>query len=350
MGAPIRRRAELLILLSLAWVAACGASASPGALSPPFASTTTAPTGATGGTTTATVVLPTTTLPRLDAPLPEEGVAVTDGHTVTFVGLDGRVVGRVEGGLSGGGVEVPGVVAITIAGGSMVVARPGSARLDAAAALPLAGTAFLRGQVVTKSDLVLADSVTSVSYGRDIVTSGGNGINVVSGETRALPAGCEVADARGGRWYLACHQVPPPIPPSRATAGPVTTTVTALDEVGAPVDLVTATVPPRPLGHWDGAALSPDETTLLLQWLDRCEEPTVFTAPATGGPPKPLTETASSIALGWAAAGSAVVAFTGPGCGEGFAAPGVYLVGGTGPPRLVVAGTGRALMWRTLSG
>jgi hypothetical protein len=89
---------------------------------------------------------------------------------------------------------------------------------------------------------------------------------------------------------------------------------------------------PGKVGHWAGAFVSPDRRTLLLQWSAECEVPTAFFAGATGGGLRPVsggrdwTRAPTSIALGWARDGRAIVDFPEGVCSGGLDRPGVYAV------------------------
>jgi hypothetical protein len=85
-----------------------------------------------------------------------------------------------------------------------------------------------------------------------------------------------------------------------------------------------------PAGHWSWAALSPDGSTLLAQWVAECEVPLAFFISVRGGRRQPASRgrdgPVTSIALGWTERGLARIAFPSGPCGGRNDRLGVYLV------------------------
>ena len=93
---------------------------------------------------------------------------------------------------------------------------------------------------------------------------------------------------------------------------------------------------PPGIGHWAWAALSPDGSTLLAQWIAECEVPVAYFIPVDGGRMRAAVGVAvESIALGWTPGGEARVALPKGVCGASGASPGVYAVSIDGQKRFL---------------
>ena len=95
------------------------------------------------------------------------------------------------------------------------------------------------------------------------------------------------------------------------------------------------------VGHWDWAALSPDDSILLAQWSAECEVPIAFFVPAKSGRPRVVSgeedwaTSPSSVALGWTTDGRAIILFPEADPCGGVGSPGLYLVGIDGTRRRI---------------
>jgi hypothetical protein len=113
---------------------------------------------------------------------------------------------------------------------------------------------------------------------------------------------------------------------------------------------IVARAPSHEGGAWQWAEYAPAGGAILAQWLGLCESPTAFVL--AGGRLAPygarsFRAAPESFALGWLAAGRAVVHFRTGVCGRGYSGPGVYAVPLRGRPRLLKAVPQPALyaMW-----
>jgi hypothetical protein len=313
--------------------------------------------------------------PRLDPKrlpaLPARGVAVQAHGSLVFVGLDGTVFGHIDDFELD--FDLPfSVGLLAVSGGQEFAIDPGRGTVSGLRGnrVPLTAGARLTlhpaGDQETHWTLDLASgrrvvfppSQVRVSVGHDLVTSqvfrirGGIAtpvssqvVDVTSGELQRLPPACWVAQRLDDRWLLACWPSGPGHPSWIGMLGPR----------GGVRRLVRAPRGPNgraALGHWERAEVSPDGSTLLLQWSGECEVPTGYVASASGGRPRaivggrPLVE---SVTLGWAPPARPVVFLPQAACGAGFERPGVYVFSRSGGHRLVHA-TDReftdVVMWR----
>lgn len=172
-------------------------------------------------------------------------------------------------------------------------------------------------------------------------------IDVETGHRFELPAECLVADQVADHWWLLCL--------TWDESGEYATVRSLADEVLVDGPSSSLDVPS---GHWQYGEVSPDGTTLLLQWTGECEIPTAFFAPATGGDPfaydgaEDWADTPESFAVGWTSEGDAVVLVWGSGaCGPAAPHPGIFLMDGPGSGSLLYE-TGSAWafarLWRPL--
>jgi len=313
--------------------------------------------------------------PRLDPKdlpaLAGTGVAVETQHRILLVGLDGTVHGHIDDFTLD--FDLPFQVGLlAVSGGQEFAIDPGHGTvrglhgnrvpLAAGAALTLHPTGdrethwtldlaggrrvvFRPSQVRVSADHTLVTSQLFKIRGGSAQPVASRVVDVVSGLARRLPPACWVADRLGDAWLLACWPNGPGHPSWIGLRGPR----------GGVHRLVPA--PRRPdgraaLGHWERAEVSPDRSTLLLQWSGECEVPTAYLAPADGGrarlvaPGNPQVE---SVALGWAPPARAVVYLPQAACGAGFDRPGVYVVSPSGRHRLVyrtASLTDDAVLWR----
>jgi len=291
---------------------------------------------------------------------------------VVFVGLDGKVLGHIDDfELEHGLPFSVGLLArsagqeflIDPASGTVRGLRGNRVPLPAGARLTLHPTGD-RGATRWILSLAGGDRVTfppsqvSVSVDHGLVTSqvfrirkgtaqavSSRVVDVVSGESERLPPPCWVAERRAATRYLVCWPSGRGHPSWIGTLGPR----------GGVRRLVPAPRYPTgraALGHWARAEVSPDGSTMLLQWSGECEVPTAYLAPASGGRPRAVVRArlaVESIALGWAPPAHPVVFLHQAVCGTGFDVPGVYVFWRSGRHRLVYE-TNRTvegvLLWR----
>ena len=234
--------------------------------------------------------------------LPREGVAVETARLgrplLTFVGLDGRIYGRLK------------------------------MALDSDSQL-LRGVVLIRNPRTGKRYALDAQHLRLQPY-----TGRRRYPLLVTQQTG--PRGCGTFARRGRERFLLC-------PASRRKAPDATAidvlslsgrhTIAGIPPHGSP--------PPDHPGFWAKAYLSPDGKTVLALWSRECESPTAFFAPRAGSL-RPVTgerdwrKAPESVPLGWSRRGEAVVQLFEPGCGYGYENPGVYLIDPkTGAHRLV---------------
>lgn len=109
----------------------------------------------------------------------------------------------------------------------------------------------------------------------------------------------------------------------------------------------------RPLEHgrWVNSLPSPDEKTLLAQWLAECEIPIAYfvsqamrtAKPVVAGHDRPV----ESVAVGWNADGRAGVFISEGACGAGDPRPGLYLVSLAGDREFVTAQIDEIERWQS---
>jgi len=280
--------------------------------------------------------------------LPREGLAAELDHRLVLVSARGRVLGHLDDFTL---AEEPALDQIApgprplelrdrfavrseLREGRLVPTRA-RLRLARGAVLGLkAGRWTLRGS-----------RVGFVSEHRDLVTFFGRRsarvLDLRSGRSTAVPAGCRAAARSGARWFLLCG-----FPYGK---GPSTVRTRSGALLVGPAERRGA----RPAGSWAGAFLSPDGEWLLLQWSGECETPTAFFAPAAGGSVTTVTgqpglrNAPESIGLGWARDGRAIVDLPQGVCGAGSSKPGIYLVDPGGGKRTYVYR--RSRFWRAFS-
>jgi hypothetical protein len=313
--------------------------------------------------------------PRLDPKrlpaLPARGVAVQAHGSLVFVGLDGTVFGHIDDFELD--FDLPfSVGLLAVSGGQEFAIDPGRGTVSGLRGnrVPLTAGARLTlhptGDQETHWTLDLAGgrrvvfppSQVRVSVGHDLVTSqvfriregiatpvSSQVVDVATGESQSLPRACWVAQRLDDRWLLACWPSGPGHPSWIGILGPR----------GGVSRLVRAPRGPNgraALGHWERAEVSPNGSTLLLQWSGECEVPTAYVAPASGGRPRTVAggrPRVESVTLGWAPPARPVVFLPQAACGAGFERPGVYVFSRSGGHRLVYA-TDReftdVVMWR----
>jgi hypothetical protein len=266
--------------------------------------------------------------------LPARGFAVSSGTTLTFVDLQGRVLGRAEGYRFASentfGVGMP---RLTDARGRFWrldrmrrrFASAGDGQLLYGGAT-VSFVARTRRWLVRRHDRVLMigapREVPFVSEGRDVVTAGGHALDLRSGRFFKVPPLCTVGTGHRPRWILLCGS-------GRARSKAPQAIV---ELVGgkiirrAPVSSPAPNTPP--IGHWVGVQLSPDGRTLLAQWSAECETPQAFLVSRRTGTVRRLGGAADgSIALGWTSDGRALIHFPMGVCGGTYhGGRGVYAV------------------------
>jgi hypothetical protein len=288
--------------------------------------------------------------------LPGEGIAITAAtgeRHVSLVALDGRAVDdrvglEVSYVLNAPGATqqfTPGPIIVSGDKGSFLLAG-GSSELRATVDLPIATGADLNPTtgVVSRGGIVISSGWERavLSAHRDLLSRQGRVFDLHSDTEAQIPSTCEVGDRDGPEWFLLCGLFD----------SPGTARIVLRHPDGSMQDLVPLPSGPdiqgRTIGFWRGVVLSPDRSTLLLQYSGNCEVPLVFTASRSGGAPTGLMEpNPEAVALGWASDGRAVVQLPSIGCGDGSPRPGVYLVTAAGRQTLVTAitDTARAYLW-----
>jgi hypothetical protein len=313
-----------LVLFSLLLIAACGSGGATAATSTSTSSTSVAPT--TG--TTLVPLDPALTGPALDpaalGSLPDEGVAVgfPARNIVVLAGLDGTVLGHVDGALLAGPA---GTVARSSPDGVSVL-DVGAARFAPRGDITetperlLAGDAWLAPWVqgagwvlhgphgpvtLPPGEPVMSDGgdVVTVLLGPELATRAATAVRVSDGSQSPRPAGCAVADTReDGAELLACTD-------RLVLVGAGGGQTTLAGAVGA--------------GHWAGGSLAPAGDAALGQWSGECEVPTAYLVTAGREPlALPGTEYESG-ALGWPADGIPLFAVYSGVCGAPYG-PGVW--------------------------
>ena len=124
------------------------------------------------------------------------------------------------------------------------------------------------------------------------------------------PSECQAAGRDAGVRYRLCFK------PNRTDHG----TLEAFRD-GSWRSLPTGHPPDPPgqtplVGHWAWAALSPDGETFVATWSAECEVPQAYLLPSTGDPPRMLADGRTSVALGWAPDGRAIIRVFGGDCGS----------------------------------
>jgi hypothetical protein len=229
---------------------------------------------------------PLATKPLHVGALPHEGVAVETERlgkpTLTLVGLDGHVNGRLK------------------------------LALDADSQL-------LRNVVVVRNPRTGRRYVLDALQSRLVAYTKFGGYPRLLASTRD-PKGCALFARLDERRFLLC-----------GGDGP-----TSIDVLGRDGRRRIAGIPPHSrhppldIGFWRSAYLSPDGRTVLAQWSAECEVPTAFFADGrrlravTGE--RDWRKAPESVALDWSSAGKAVVQLFEGACGYGYRDPGVYLI------------------------
>lgn len=244
--------------------------------------------------------------------LPREGVAVETERlgkpTLTLIGLDGHVYGRLKLAIDAGSELLRNVV---------VVRSPNSGTryvLDAAGSRLVAYRS--RGRYPRALSNVTGRGCATFARREGVRF-------VLCARSRGQAYGAtsiEVTGAKGTR------RIAGPPPHSRP--------------------------PPEQSGFWRAAYLSPDGRTVLAQWSADCETPTAFFAERGGGlrtvtGDRDWRKAPESVALGWSSGGRAVVQLLEGACGYGYDKPGVYLIDPHSGSHRLVYETRRsfAVMW-----
>ena len=328
-------RSRWLIGLIVPVVAACGDQAA----APP-----------TIGAMTSTTASPSTV--ALAAPMPSQGIAVSDADGLTLLTTGGSELARLNG-LEVVPSDVPGPVVVHNTNDETFILASGTAALtrwSSPLALPLAhGAALARMPTrVLRGDTALwepkQNASTFVSQDRDVVSVAGESYDLKTQSSFALPDGCGVLSRRTGQVFLSCAD------PQRVTGS-----LAVLDSEGKRHDiapLIGATPrhrpPGDPIGSYRAATVSPDGKSLLVQFSGQCEFPVAVFVPVDGGEPQPAGgQIAESTALGWTDEGNALVRFSEGLCGSGVPTPGLYSLEPGGEPHLIKAlgREARVAMW-----
>ncbi len=143
-----------------------------------------------------------------------------------------------------------------------------------------------------------------------------------------VPDGCESAESGGGLRVALC-----------GGADGLPRRVELVDATGEATLLLDG--PPRReglsdvvVGHWRWATPSPDGKWVLAQWSGECEVPTAFLINAATGDARTVDGTSlddwanapTSVGLGWAQDGRAVVSLPEAACGSGAEIPGTHVL------------------------
>lgn len=139
-----------------------------------------------------------------------------------------------------------------------------------------------------------------------------------------VPPGCASAATAGGTRVARCGD--PDTPRSLLVVDSAGRSRTLID--GAPWP-PTGTDPV--LGHWRRAIPSPDGRWIVAQWSGECEVPAAVLIDAATGDVRSVAEPVadmrpSSLALGWAADGRAVIELPQSECGSTAGEPGIHLL------------------------
>jgi hypothetical protein len=287
--------------------------------------------------------------------LPEEGVAITVGRETVLVGLDGTVIGRVEGRVDPGPPD-PLTLRVDDSTGARFLLDPSKGRFVELPdrrynRSPLAygaeqvwdpdltpGTSWIErgGRRIFELGLNGGDDSHVVSNDRDVVTatvydddqfgkpdavpSSHRALDLRTGKTLAVPDNCDVGDRHGSRLYLTCGY--------DAYRGPKT------------LDLVqngrrSTLFAPRDGGAWVAAAVSPDGKSLMAQWWSSgCGTQTVHLSDANGKNMRAPFGDRFADALGWTNDGRAIVAVRNSACRDYAAATSIYLLDGDDVTRI----------------
>jgi hypothetical protein len=281
--------------------------------------------------------------------LPAQGLAVADARGISFVDLAGKRLGRLEGlRFATEYVINSGLPRLRDRHGRLWALDRAAQRLrPAQAGLPLAEGAVLSFSRPDKSWLVrrggrvvlrmkVGQEFPFLSEGRDVVSTSLRALDLRSRHFLEVPRGCWLASRLAVRWILLC-----------GTANHGTLLPTSVEELvdGRRRRLTgpAETAPRGPAGYWVNVRVAPDRRRVLAQWSGECESPAAYLVARDEHRSRPVAgRRFESLALGWTPAGRAVVHFTEGVCGTGIhGGPGVYAIGRTGRPQLIVALTSR---------
>ncbi len=296
--------------------------------------------------------------------LPTQGLVVSQGHTVTFVDLRGRALGRVEGfRFAPENTFGAGLPRFTDAAGRLWrLDRPRRRFVSASSGQLLYGGATITFVSRPRSWLVRArdgrvllrmrvqpdaqETLFDISEGHDVVTTRGRAFDLRSGTSVRVPPLCIVGSARRPHWILLCG--------SRRYQSTLPRTIEELAG-GRRRRRVIARPPGKqpapntpPVGHWAAVRLSPDGRLLLAQWSAECESPQAFVVGRTGRSLVRIGGAADeSIALGWTRDRLPVVYFPSGVCGGTYRLGGGVYALGPNRPRLIMSATPRlsVAMW-----
>jgi hypothetical protein len=298
-----------------------------------------------------------------------EGVAIDVHGLIVLIDIDGTVIGHLDGYRIDYRFTAPGPVVLRDVNNALWV-LDGNNGLRQQTGVPLADGSMLVvddvGWEIRQGDTVVFaatnETTFEISAHRDLVTAthwaaDGQGsavadatvaIDLADGSELALPEGCVVIDRTDTQVYLACTQS---VPSEDQPGGDISEIRTLDGDVLVPSAAIGYE---SPLGRWRWGEVSPDGSTLLLQWSAECESPVAFFAPTSGGDPvgyegaDDWQNTPESFSLGWTWDAHALVLAWGEGlCGVAAEHPGVYLMNGPGDGQLIyqVGGTPDARLW-----
>jgi hypothetical protein len=277
--------------------------------------------------------------------LPTSGLAIAEANRIAFVDLSGQRVGELAG-YRFAPDTAPGLPRFADRTGRLWrLDRLRRRLLPAADGEPLYGGATLkyvraqRSWVVRASSgrVVMSGRIVAVTAARDVVSSGGRGLDLRTGRKFSVPKACGVGAGARPHWILLCRS------PRYESQTPRT-----IEELVGNKRSVIAR-PRSRAGHWVAVWPSPDGRTLLAQWSAECETPVAYLVTRKTGHVRVLGAASDeSVALGWSGPRTALVHFPRGVCGGTYrGGPGVYAVTGT-QLKLVVATTPKqqVAFWR----
>jgi hypothetical protein len=215
-------------------------------------------------------------------PLPAEGLVLRRADGITFVNLQGRRLGHLDGLRFATEYALnSGVPRLRDRQGRLwSLDVRGHRLIPAVGGLPLAGGATLlfaqhakrwlvlrRGRIALR--MPVGHEFPFLSEDRDVVSTGRRALDLRTRRIVPVPRGCIVASRRAVHWVLLCGRI------EHGTVLP--TTVEELVDGRRKRLAGPAEVAPRgPAGYWVYARVAPDRRTMLVQWSGECESPVAF--------------------------------------------------------------------------